>query len=65
MSEKAKRHDWSTGVVMHCRNLGCGWQRRYRPDAGGYYVGPLEYRRDSAITRWETESRVPPCEGTR
>jgi len=65
MSEKAKRHDWRPGPVQHCGNVGCPWKRRNKPTADGYAATARQYSSGGVLETWGTETRVPPCEGTR
>jgi hypothetical protein len=59
---KAKRHNWSPGLMHRCRNAGCPWRWRYAVGSGGN-PGRPEYSRDG--TTWGQHPRVPPCEGER
>lgn len=58
-TKKAKRHDWSDGLVQHCRNAGCQWRRR------AYSREPREWQYSRAGSAWLLRYFVPECEGTR
>lgn len=59
------RHDWSPGIVQHCRNLGCPWKRRQREGCYGEATSAQLYsaERKPAWDYLKPSKKVPPCTG--